>query len=128
MNIFPPFYVVSITLKCSTYYMYCTYNFYLKGYGLDKRFNQTLQNTLMKFVSENENEWDAYLDTSIYAYNTSIHKSTSFSPFEVMSGRKAILPIDMKMSTKISAIDNEVSSTDIEMLAKQQQKLSATKA
>ena len=31
------------------------------------------------------------------------------------------MPIDMEMSTTISAIDNEVSSTDIEMLAKQRQ-------
>ena len=54
--------------------------------------------------------------TYIYAYSTSIHKSTSFSPFEVMFGGKAIMPIDMEMSTKTSAIDNEVSSTDIEML------------
>ena len=102
----------------------CTNNsqFFLKGNGLDERFNQTLQNMLMKFVSENKNEWDAYLDTSIYAYNTFIHKSTSFLPFEVMFGRKAIMPIDMEMSTTISAIDNEVSSTDIEMLAKQRQK------
>ena len=60
--------------------------------------------------------------TYIYAYSTSIHKSTSFSPFEVMFGGKAIMPIDMEMSTKTSAIDNEVSSTDIEMLAKQRQK------
>ena len=61
------------------------------------------------------------MDTSIYAYNTSIHKSTSFSPFEVMFGCKAIIPIDTEMSTKLSAIDNKVSSTDIEMLAKQRQ-------
>ncbi|KAL5471192.1 hypothetical protein EMCRGX_G029279 [Ephydatia muelleri] len=40
-----------------------------------------------------------------------------------MFGRKAIMPIDMETSTKISAIDNEVSSTDIEMLAKQWQKI-----
>ena len=57
----------------------------------------------------------------IYAYNTSIHESTSFSPFKGMFGRKTIMPIDIEMSTKISAIDNEVSSTDIEMLAKQRQ-------
>ena len=41
--------------------------------------------------------WDDLLDTCIYAYNTSVHESTSFTPFEVMYGHKAVLPIDVKM-------------------------------
>lgn len=51
------------------------------------------------FVIENKNEWDAYLDTSIYVYDTSIYESTSFSPLEVMFGYEAIMPMDMEMST-----------------------------
>ena len=36
------------------------------------------------------------------------------------------MSIDMEMSTKISAIKNEVSSTDIDMLAKRRQKIIST--
>ena len=40
--------------------------------------------------------WDDYLDTCIYAYNTAVHESTSFTPlFELMFGRKAVLPIEI---------------------------------
>ena len=41
--------------------------------------------------------WDDLLGTCIYAYNISVHESTSFTPFEVMFGRKAVLPIDVNM-------------------------------
>lgn len=31
----------------------------------------------------------------VYAYNTSKHESSKFTPFEVMFGRKAVLPVDV---------------------------------
>eukprot|EP00731_Ephydatia_muelleri_P011773 Em0006g667a len=68
--------------------------------GLDERFNQTLQNMIVKFVQDKKEIWDEYLDTCVYAYNTSVHESTNFSPFEVMFGRKAILPIDINIDEK----------------------------
>ena len=63
--------------------------------GLDERFNQTLQGMLRKYVQENKENWDTYLDTSTFAYNTSRHKSSLYTPFEIMFGRKARLPIDI---------------------------------
>ena len=64
---------------------------------MDERFNQTLQNMLVKFVSIKKEPWSAYLDTCVVAYNTSWHESTKFTPFELMFGRKAILPIDVEL-------------------------------
>ena len=46
---------------------------------------------LRKYVHENKKNWDNFLDTLSYAYNTSQHEST---PFKVMFGSKDILPID----------------------------------
>ena len=48
--------------------------------------------------------WDDLLDTCIYAYNASVHVSTSFTPFEVMFGRKAVLPIDVEMDIAMQSI------------------------
>lgn len=31
----------------------------------------------------------------VYAYNTSKHESSKFTPFEVMFGRKAVVPVDV---------------------------------
>ena len=51
--------------------------------------------------------WDDLLDTCIYAYNTSVHESTSFTHFEVMFGHKAILPIDVEMDIASPCINDE---------------------
>jgi hypothetical protein len=50
---------------------------------------------LIKFTEGRKDEWDQYLDTCVFAYNTAKHESTLHSPFEIMFGRKAILPVDL---------------------------------
>ena len=58
-----------------------------------------LQNMVVKFFSEKRIIWDDLLDTCIYTCiytcNTSVHESTSFTTFEVMFGRTAVLLIDV---------------------------------
>ena len=50
---------------------------------------------LVKSVTHKQDHWDEFLDTCVFTYNTSVHESTRFSPFEIMFGRKATLPIDL---------------------------------
>ena len=64
---------------------------------MDERFNQTLQNMLCKYIGTKKEQWEQYLDTCIYAYNTSIHESARFSPFELMFTCKPVLPIEINM-------------------------------
>ena len=59
---------------------------------------------MRKFVHEKKDDWDIYLDTSVFAYNTSRHESTLHTPFEVMFGRKAILPVDLDVE-EVDAAD-----------------------
>ena len=54
---------------------------------------------LIKYIDTKKNLWAQFLDTCIFAYNTSAHESTKFSPFELMFGRKAVLPIDINMGS-----------------------------
>ena len=49
----------------------------------------------MKFVHEKKEVWDEFLDTNVYAYNTAVHEPSGFTPFELMFGRKALLPVDV---------------------------------
>ncbi len=39
-------------------------------------------------------DWDLLLDEATLAYNSTVNKSTGFSPFKSMFGRRAMLPID----------------------------------
>ena len=54
---------------------------------------------LVKFVHSKKGSWSSFLDTCVFAYNTSRHSSTKFTPFELMFGRHAILPIDIELRT-----------------------------
>ena len=68
-----------------------------QGDGLVERQNRTLQDILSSFVSQHEDDWDLWIDISVYAYNTSPQKSTGFSPFELVFGHHARLPIEQAL-------------------------------
>ena len=50
---------------------------------------------IVKYVNEKKEDWDVYIDCHVFAYNTAKHASSLYSPFEVMFGRKAILPVEL---------------------------------
>jgi len=55
--------------------------------GLIERYNQTLQRSLVKLVNKEQDNWDIFLEGVLFAYRTSVHKSTGVPPFEIMFGR-----------------------------------------
>lgn len=69
---------------------------------------------LLKYIQENKSSWDEFLDTCVFAYNTAEHESTKFSPFELMFGRKPVLPVDIESSEldHASNYDLDVSYTE----------------
>ena len=74
--------------------------------GLVERFNQTLQRMLTKYVHTQKKKWSSFLDTCVFAYNTSRHEASQFTPFELMFSRRATLPIDLDI--KKSTPEQEV--------------------
>lgn len=73
--------------------------------GLDERFNQTLERALQKTVNEQQDDWDEAIDDILFAYRTSVHATTKYSPFYLMFGRQARLPIEIEL-------DNEAGSNE----------------
>lgn len=64
--------------------------------GQRERDNRTLKETLGKLVNDQGNDWDEFIPGVLLAYHTSVHDSTKCTPFEIMYGRKAKLPTDLK--------------------------------
>ncbi len=62
--------------------------------GIVERFNSSMVLQVSKLQHQHHNNWDDYLDAVVFAYNTSQHKTTKFSPFELLFGRSPLLPID----------------------------------
>ena len=74
--------------------------------GLDDRLNQTLTRALVKFVNDNQDDWDAHIKSILFAYRTSKNDSTKFTPFELMFGRASVLPIEMEIRSKPSSTNS----------------------
>ena len=85
-----------------------------------ERFNQTLQGMLVKFIDKKKESWEDYLDTCIYAYNTSKHKSSKYTPPEVMFGIRAVLPVDLNVANccneplQLKSIDDELLESEMD--------------
>ena len=68
--------------------------------GMVERFNRTLGECIAKLVSNEEREWDNFVDATLFAYRTKKHKTTGYTPFYLMYGRQATLPIELKIPGK----------------------------
>jgi transposase InsO family protein len=75
--------------------------------GLTERVNQVLCAMLTKLVDAGRTNWDFLLPQITFAFRTSVHQSTGFTPFELIFGRKARLPLHVSsLSSVIKEPDN----------------------
>ena len=63
--------------------------------GLVERFNRTMLAMLASTVEEDPSNWEQHLRKVCMAYNTSVQPSTGYTPFYLMFGRLARLPVDI---------------------------------
>ena len=63
--------------------------------GLVERFNRTLLTMLATAAKDRPFQWQDRLRHLCMAYNTSVHPSTGYSPFFLMFGRQARMPVDI---------------------------------
>ena len=62
--------------------------------GLTERFNGTLIKMLAHYTKSHQRDWDLHVNLVLFAYRTSKHASTGETPFSMLYGRKARLPLD----------------------------------
>ncbi|CAL9692088.1 unnamed protein product [Knipowitschia caucasica] len=87
-----------------------------KSDGMVERLNRTLIDQLAKTLLACEGEWDSFLSQVAFAYNTSVHSSTGFTPYFLIHGREARVPVDvflvpiMQTGQRYDSIDDFVFS------------------
>lgn len=62
--------------------------------GLVERENQTIKNALAKQLSKENNDWDKFLPSALFAIRTVQQSTTKQTPFELTYGRTAREPVD----------------------------------
>ena len=57
-----------------------------QGNAQVEQFNCTLEAMLAKTISDNQKDWDQHIPKLMFAYRTTIHESTGYTPFHVTFG------------------------------------------
>ena len=86
---------------------------------------------LIKYVQNKQDQWDEFLDTCTFTYNTSVQDSIQYSPFELMFGCKATFPIDLDVAKHSgdekmrNLLENgeELTASQVEMLTSKRQEI-----
>lgn len=60
--------------------------------GALERSHSTLKDYLKHFVNQTQDNWDLFVHTAMFSYNTLIHTTTQFTPYELVFGHKALIP------------------------------------
>jgi hypothetical protein len=67
--------------------------------GIVERFNSTFLSQLSKLQDNEHNNWDEYLQPVVFSYNSGTHKTTRYSPYQLVFGRSPRLVIHAKPSS-----------------------------
>ena len=77
-------------LNTSSYHPQCN--------AIQERYNAVILDTISHYVNQFHNDWDTYLSAIQFAYRTTpATNSVGFSPFFLLYGREARLPIDVTL-------------------------------
>ena len=64
--------------------------------GQCERFNGTLLNMLGTLTPEQRKDWKSHIPALVHAYNCTRNAATEFSPYYLLFGREARLPVDVE--------------------------------
>ena len=90
-----------------------------EGNGQVERYNRTMHSILRTLTPQQKRKWPEHLPELVYAYNSTVHASTGYTPYFLMFGRNPILPIDHLLGNT----ESEAAATVDEYLQKHKKRL-----
>ena len=79
--------------------------YYPQANGQIEAINKILQCMLQRMIGVRKINWDLILYSALWAYRTSVRNATGFTPFQLVYGLEAILPIQCEISLLKLMID-----------------------
>ena len=77
-----------------------------QGDGLVERFNRTLLDMLSTTIKDYNGSWKDHIQAVCLAYNTSVQPTTGYTPFYLMFGRQARIPVDVMFGSSPDVINS----------------------
>ena len=79
--------------------------------GAVEAANKNIKRILRKMV-ETSKDWSEKLPFALWAYRTSFHTSTGSTPYSLVYGMEAMLPIEIEMGSLRVALEHQISETE----------------
>ncbi|KAL3692362.1 hypothetical protein R1sor_006013 [Riccia sorocarpa] len=129
---------MAITSDNSTHFVNIAMKHVLSSYGIThnlitpyhpqangqvERINRVLLSTIRKTVERNPKDWDKRLIGAVWAYRTTYKTTTGQSPFQLVYGQEAILPIEFMLPTLrvLTGYSDWPNSTDPDLTIKERE-------
>jgi len=68
---------------------------------LVERFHRTWKDIVSLYVDEEQTDWDDFVPSALYAYNSARHATHGFQPNELMMGRKLRMPAELLRRSRL---------------------------
>jgi hypothetical protein len=91
---------------------------YPEANGMIERGHQPLKDALVKLCETDGKKWLHYLPLVLFADRISTKRNTGYSPYELVFGQSAILPVDLELETYLGTDWSEVNSTEELLVAR----------
>jgi hypothetical protein len=86
--------------------------YYAQANGQVKSSNKTLIKLIKKKIEENPKRWHEVLLEALWAHRIPKHSATKITPFELVYGEEAVLPVEVNLDALRIARQNELSTID----------------
>jgi hypothetical protein len=84
--------------------------YYAQANGQAESSNKTLIKLIKKKIEENPRRWHEVLSEALWAHRISRHGATKVTPFELVYGQEAVLPIEVNLDAYRLAKQNDLSA------------------
>ena len=86
--------------------------YYAHVNGQAESSNKILIKLIKKKIEENPKRWHEVLSEALWAHRISRHGATKVTPFELVYGQEAVLPIEVNLNAYRLAKQNDLSAVD----------------
>ena len=80
-----------------------TSTYHAAGNGITERVNKVVKPNIAKYVNDDHDDWDLFLQMAISAYNNSYHSTIKMTPYEAQFGRKPVIVAEVIMNNQLPA-------------------------
>jgi len=86
--------------------------YYAQANGQAESSNKILITLIKKKIEENPRRWHEVLSEALWAHRISRHGTTKVTPFELVYGQEAVLPVEVNLDAYRLAKQNDLSAVD----------------